>query len=301
MKKRQTARLDMFKAVLAYCTKSESVIKANPVLTELYHTLRQQIAKIDEVKQSAQRVITGIQLDKQYSRKLLTEDILLLTNILFAHAMRTEDHILLKEVQTSVTKINRMGHDAFHDFCVIMLDTARKNMDALKAYEFSEERLKEIAEKISQFALVSSDPRNAISTRSAQKIKLEELMRETGDLLKNQLDKLVRSHKLKNPEFYHTYKSNRKVLTSAGTVTQLKGTVTSAISKKKLQGIEVAIWNGEAAPLGTAFTDANGGYRITGLPVGQFTVKAKDESGKEQVVPNVEVHLGKVNRLDLMW
>jgi Carboxypeptidase regulatory-like domain len=301
MNKIQNSKIEMFKAVRIHCKRNEHIMVSLPALEKVYHTLGQQLENITAALRLQEKVITGIVIDKARSRKLLTEDVLDIANALSAYAAQTQDHILLKETDTSVSRVNHMSDESFYRFCTNTIAMAMERSGLLKEYGVTGEQLTLLTEKSRVFHENSSSPRNAISERSASRKNITQLIRETNTLLNSQMDALVRPFRKTEPDFYNAYISNRKTILLPGTITQLKGTVLSARGKKPLTGISIELLNDAGETLISSLSNTSGNYLLKGLPVGSFTVKAADEEGNEKLVKGVEVHLGKVNRLDIAF
>lgn len=77
----------------------------------------------------------------------------------------------------------------------------------------------------------------------------------------------------------------------AQTTQTIRGSVTDNITNAPLIGVNVVVISAESL-LGSA-TDADGNYRINGVPLGRHTLKVSYIGYEEQYIPNVVVTAGK--------
>jgi Carboxypeptidase regulatory-like domain len=299
MNKIQNSKIEMFKAVKIHCSRNEQIIASLPALEKVYKMLDQKLAGITGAIQLQEKVITGVVMNKDRDRQLLTEEILVAANALSAYAAQTGDNVLLKETETSLSRLNRMSDESFYRFCVNTIKMAGTKEDLLKEYGLTTMQLSVLSEKAQVFHENSTAPRNAISERSASRKHIIQLIKATNELLTSQMDPLVLSFKKTMPDFYNAYKSNRKTILATGTITQLKGTVQVEKGKKTLTGVRIELLNHAGEIIAASVSNTNGNYQMKGLPIGSFSIRTTDAAQKEKLIPGVEIQLGKVNRLDI--
>jgi Carboxypeptidase regulatory-like domain len=300
MTKKQAAALEMFQAVLAHFNSNQTLIENFAAITEARATLAEKLNALADALQVQGKVITGITLRKKHTRELLTDDIVILANALFAFANVTGNEELQKTAAISFSALNRMKDAVLNAYCRNLLDAMIPHQKALTGFGIEQDMITTLNAKVDAWYQNNTQTRNAVSMRVAGSKELKLIFAGISQLLRMRIDPLMLQFKKTEPAFYNSYRNNRKMRAPIITSTQLSGKVRSSKDKKALAGAEIQVWNGGSDPVATAYSNREGNYRIPQLPNGNFTVRVKKGDTTVDAATDVTILLGQVNRLDLV-
>jgi hypothetical protein len=109
--------------------------------------------------------------------------------------------------------LKKLGDNALLNQCTLIYNIAEAMDTAeITPYGVLPETVVSLKKEIDDFAALVAKPRTEIITRSRATSSLEDLFKETNELLRNQLDKLMLVLRLGNPVFYNEYKSARIIV-----------------------------------------------------------------------------------------
>ncbi|MCD9186792.1 MAG: carboxypeptidase-like regulatory domain-containing protein [Pyrinomonadaceae bacterium] len=270
---RQEARLTMFRTTEQILDDNASIVAAVPALVSLIIVFKSVIASILNTTQLADVNLTGIAADKASAKNSLALTASDFADIIGSFASATKNATLKAEVKYSLSKLSKMRDEALAPVCRIIHDRAAENIDALRDYGITPQKLALFDTAIGEYASKTPNTRTAIVSRRTQNANLVQLFRQGNDLLKNQMDGLVKNFRTTHPDFYNAYLAAREITDSHTTVTQLKGSVIDAADEKPIKGAVITI-----VELGKSTkTNTKGEYLFKPVEYGKFTLKIEKE------------------------
>ena len=290
MNAKLTAKLTMYRTIEQIQDTNASIIAAVPALVSVVAVFKAIIASILETTELTDVNLTGIAADKGNAKQHLARTTSDYAAIIAAFASATKNATLKQEVNYSYTKLAKMRDEALAPICRIIHDRAKENLDALHDYGITSEKLALLDTAIGDYAAKSPKTRTAIVNRQAHNTNLRELFKQADDILKNQMDGLMKNFRATHPDLYNAYFAAREIIDPHTTVTQLKGSVFDASEDKPIKGAVVTI-----VELGKSkTTNTNGEYSFKPAENGTFTLKIEKEGYAPYQKQELEIKTGHI-------
>jgi hypothetical protein len=214
---------------------------------------------------------------------------------LYAYATAEEDPILQEKANYSHSDLIKLKDDELPFVVQNLHNDAAAIVGDLETYGVTAATLESLQDLIDEYNENAAAPRNAVALRKTYVAQLITLFKEADEILKTQLDKLALQFKLSQPEFYNTYKNNRKIINSPTSNTQVKGIVVDSVTSLPLYNAEVAVPDSEYVTT----TGLDGKFTLK-IPIpGIYTLLVTLEGYQTLEVPNVEISLGQTTNLEL--
>lgn len=295
MKAKQEAKLTMYRAVERHCDENTSIISTVPAFQTAYNNFKAKIADILNTAQKKDVGLKGIAADKDSRKQALCQIASDVASIIYAYASATSNNTLKEEVNFSLSALQKTRDDQLAPRCQNIHDKGLANIGALKDYGITNANLATLQTPIDNYSAETPKPRTALSQRKILVSNLAQLFKDADAILKDQLDRLAINFKTDNPDFVTQYESNRIIVDTARTTTQLKGTVTNSTDDKPVKGASVTVVETSK----TATTNSKGNYTIKPLPNGTYTIRVTTEGFKDFEVDGVEIKFGAINELSM--
>ncbi len=170
------------------------------------------------------------------------------------------------------------------------------NLVALADYGITAAQLLALNNLINAYAQLVSAPRNATSQRKAYVAALKADFKAADIILKEQMDKLVYRLKATYPNFYATYKNNRKIINGPVSASGIEGLITDSST-----GMPIFV-TATLSFAGTDYTttsDAGANYQLSTVVAGQYQLMITASGYEDLLVPNVLVQHGRLETLNL--
>jgi hypothetical protein len=216
MNRKQTNKLTMFKTVDQYLADHNSVWSLMAPFMAAVTQFRTMIEAIDTAAQKQETPLTGSAEDKVAARDDL-EDVLFLTcEALGVLAHTGGDHELGALVNVTRSSLDKLDDEELANRATNVQARADANKTQLVAMHVTQANLDELAQALQNFQTAKAKPRSAVVERSVQTGSVSSLMRETGNILRDQIDRLVNLFGRSNPEFVAGYRSARVIVDRTG-------------------------------------------------------------------------------------
>ena len=183
-----------------------------PACVDAVDKFENLISRIDDQRKIQEGKITGITENKQKEEDEMIQSTLEIAAGVFAYADKIGDHELKSKVDYSPSALKTARDTDLRVMCQSVHDAAESVISELENVGITPEALEKLQKEIDDFSAFLSESRNAINTRSIATAKIADLIRETDDLLNNQLDKLVTTFQSREPRFYETYMKSRQII-----------------------------------------------------------------------------------------
>lgn len=291
----QEAKLNMFNAVISYCDESTAITAALPAFATELTAFKNSVEAIDETAQLEAQVITGIAINKADMKEELSVAAENLAAALFAYATAEDDPILQQKANYTLSDFQRMKDDELGIITQNLHDDASPIVASLENYGVTAATLTTFEGLIDDYNATVSAPRNAVALRKTYGTQLKTLFKVSDDFLKERLDKLAIHFKQTQPEFYFTYKNNRRIINAPTSSTQAKGVITDSASGLPVFEVAITVEDQEYS----ATSDVEGNYSLK-IPVpGFYNLIFTKEGYQTLQVPNVEIILGQSTTVDV--
>lgn len=295
MTSRQEAKLNMYNAVINYCDENTAITATIPAFATVLAAFIAETTALDTTAQLEAQVITGVAINKADLKQSLCTSAEVLAAALYAYATAEEDPILQEKAKYSYSDLFKLKDDELTLIVQNLHNDANTIVASLENYGVTAATLTSLQNLIEEYSDTVSAPRNAAAQRKAYGTQLKTLFKEVDDILKKQLDKLAVQFKTTQPEFYNTYKNNRKIINAPTSSTQVKGIVVDSVTSLPLYNAEVAVPDSEYVTT----TGLDGKFTLK-IPIpGIYTLLVTLEGYQTLEVPNVEISLGQTTNLEL--
>jgi hypothetical protein len=217
MNKKQSNHLSSYLAVAFVLTKYEAKVGLVSALEAAVKKFTMLLNELQEVRQIQEGRITGTALQKQQEADEMIEATLRVAAGIYVFARGQGNLELQQKVKLSDTKLRKQGNSALLSQCTLIYNLAMElNSEALVPFGILPESLVDFKKEIDDFALLVGKPRSGIVARSAATLRLQQLFKEIGELLREEMDKLMLVLKGQEPAFYMEYKAARVIVDLRG-------------------------------------------------------------------------------------
>lgn len=295
MNSKQESKLNMYNAVIAYCNESDGITVAIPAFAPAFAAFTNIANAIDSTAQLEAQVITGITINKADLKKVLCTSAEGLAAAVYAYASVEGDPVLQEKSNYSVSDFLRLKDDELTIISQNLHDAAAGIVADLLTYGVTAATLEAFQELIDEYSDSVTAPRNAVALRKTYVAQLKILFKETDKILKTQLDKLALQFKTSQPEFYATYKNNRRIISAPTSATQAKGVITDTLSGLPLYGVLVTVDDQEY----NTTSNLEGAYSLKISLPGIYTMNFIKEGYQGWQAVNVEILLGQATTIEV--
>jgi len=290
MNAQQTAKLTMARTTEQIQDTNAGIAAAVPALVTLVAAFKAIIVSIGGTAQLTDVNLTGIADDKGNAKNHLAQMASDFADIIKSFASATKNATLKQEVNYSYTKLSKMRDEALAPVCRIIHDRAQENLDALRDYGITTQKLALLDAAIDDYAAKSPNTRTAIVNRRAQTANLRGLFKQLDEILNDQMDGLMKNFRVSHPDFYNAYLAAREIIDTHTTVTQLKGSVIDASDEKPLKGAVVTIVELNKSKT----TNTKGEYLFKPAENGTFTLKIEKTGYAPYQKEELEIKTGHI-------
>ena len=214
MNSEQRNQVEMFRNVDKWLEEHADKLANVPDIGETSGELNTNLAKIDELATRTVETSAGATKEKALARNRLDLATLKLINSLKLFAQRTKDIGLLNEVDFNKSQIETCSSQLLLSRSGLVVNKAKAaqaNGDAAK-YNVTPEAIAEIEEAIAAFRNVTVIPRQIIATKKEANQRLEELIDDTMDFLRDEIDVQMANLEYDEPDLFNQYKNVRIII-----------------------------------------------------------------------------------------
>jgi len=177
-----------------------------------YSEFETLVDKIRAIRPLQETKITGVTKDKTALRYKAVDKAIEISEKVFAFASITENYKLKDRVAYTTTDLKRCRDTVANDFNQIIYTEASKYLNELAEYGVSQEDLDELKTLNDAYSAIVANPRQAITNRPKTTSYPNNYFKDADIILKERLDKLVNYFKNSSPDFWHQFKSARKII-----------------------------------------------------------------------------------------
>lgn len=185
------------------------IIPALSVRVKRFHYLLQEI---DNTQQIQAVKVKGAGILKLKEETAMIKATIEIAATLYVYAI--DNHLPDLQVKTNLTasKLVNMPNEKAKTTCLNIYKEAVKLDGHLSDYGTTGEQIINLKQQIDDYTQQIASPRLAIVTRRQATLRLKELIDQTNELLRFEIDKLMVLLETDHPRVYDGYRSSRKVI-----------------------------------------------------------------------------------------
>lgn len=208
----QEDKLSMYITVQKICNAKKSIWSELPAFVDIFGKFENIISDIYTQHQIQKKNITGITENKHKEEIEMMAITLDIAAAVYAYAASVGDDELRDSVNYSPSNLRNARDTVLKDICQSIHDAANGVVTELDDYGVTPEILEKQQKEIDDFVEILAKPRTAINKRATATAYLKELFKQADNLLKHQLDKLMITYRIREPEFYNNYRYARRIV-----------------------------------------------------------------------------------------
>ena len=170
------------------------------------------VSKIREIRPLQEMKITGVTKDKASVRNNVTDKAIEINEKMYVFASITGNLKLKDRIAYTATELKTCRDTVVNDYIQIIHTEAGKYISELEEYDVTQDDLDELKTLNDAFSIIVENPRQAITGRAKATTYLKSYFKEADMIMKERLDKLINYFKDKSPDFWHQFKSARKII-----------------------------------------------------------------------------------------
>ena len=286
--------LNMEYTVKSVCDKFTAIWNANPVFAASYNLLISKLPIIEQNRDAQMATSKGITADKKVKHDVVIDKGLFLINRIQSYATVTGNNELYESVHFSATKLSKCRDTNLIGYCDIIAAKATANVANLATYGVTAALITDFQAAATAYATYIAKPRTITTQTKNATENLAILFKESNDILTKRLDLDIEVFKTTKPDFYSQYQTARQIISSAGSVTAVKGVTKAKDNGELLKNVTLTFTLVENDGLKAAAIATNkdlvkksadkGKFRIANLAEGTYTVTIHKIGYKDQTI-----------------
>ncbi|TYP74204.1 hypothetical protein [Aquimarina intermedia] len=212
MTKQQINKLDMYQAVQTYLDTNTKKWSAIPKLLEFKNELDQLLINLHEDSKNQEGAKLYLGSNKVAQKRIVAEKADILNDILEAYAAIEEKKGLEQKAAKSFSELYKLRNQ---DFILVINETIsllEVHLKALAIYGVTAEQITDLKTSLDGFLELHGQPRQYRIESKQATMSLSELFDQLTELLTNKLDKILKSFKRTDSNFYNGYEAARIIV-----------------------------------------------------------------------------------------
>lgn len=215
MTARDEAVLSMFRTTQQHCTNNNAIISTNAAFMASFTNFNALLSTLISTESKAQKKTKGVAKDKATLRAELVQSAYDLAAQVFAYANKQNNQTLKKQVDFSITDLERIKDELLVPTCNNIKTEATNNLTALADYQVTAATLTAFQKSMDDYSAAVPTPRLAITAKTTDNKLVKATIKEISNILKNEMDKTAVSFRKANPIFVTEYFEARKIIDPA--------------------------------------------------------------------------------------
>jgi len=204
--------LDMFVAVKETYEQHKTIFDAMPARLQAFTNFLAKVAAIQSAGSAQTSNTTGITQDKEVLRVNLCNLSYTNMQVIKSYAIASGNNTLKTEMDYELSDLLNTTDETIAGFCQLRLDKANTLLVPLADYDITAATITTWQDAIDDYNEASGNPRNASNNQSTITDSIKVLIKETNDMLNNQIDALVQPLKATQNAVYVQYFKSRKII-----------------------------------------------------------------------------------------
>ena len=295
MEDKQTSKLNMGAAVVSGLLEPESdaIISINPMAVAKRDQLEQNIKVIEDADEQQQSTGSGGEaISKEEAKHNMADQADIIAQALCGYALDKNDNVLYEQMNYHAPAIFKMKDTDSAAFCVNVITAANANLAALAPYNITPAMVSDLKTAVTTFGNADSAPRTA---QGAHHTATQNISLGIVEMLKTLLwwDHFVATLRISQHDFYTSYKSWRKTVTTGVRHVSVRGLVKNSVTATPLYQVKTTV----VETGGKVFSGKTGKFRLFSLKPGVYTLTFELTGYQTVTIPNVSVQEGKITDL----
>ena len=213
MNTEQTNRLNMLESVNNYLDENAGKWQGISRLVAAKTELSQKIAAINAAAEAQANAQATYGKTKMALKKAIAAKADILNDVIEAYALTEGDDELARQMSDSQWELYRLPYNDFYIKVRSIIDKASELQEVLVSdFGLTTELITDVQNDLNQLLEIDGLPRAYQIKSSVATNEIEQLLSQAGDLLYNQIDKLMSIFKHSDTNFYHGYQKARMIV-----------------------------------------------------------------------------------------
>jgi len=211
MNKRENNRMNMYRVVDAVLSRHEETIAKTEALSEVVTKFRGSMEVLRKRDNEYQTVAAGVTAAKDSAAEGLAEQTFAIANALYVFGRKVNNEQIKAECRLKQSNFNSMTDSALQQCGARILDLAQANAAAIASFGISAENIEALKTSIESFSLQLNDHHLKHAESKAARDMLYSAFDAANEILKEELDVLIKLVKAGDIEFYNQYQAARVI------------------------------------------------------------------------------------------
>ncbi len=235
-------------------------------------TVKNKLILIDAYDQIVLNGTSGVTLDTKVLRKTMSNLAFKCAQATLAYANSVNNNTLANLVKFKPYMLNRLTKEEIAVICQQIRNAANANAGALN-FGIAASDITDLQSAIDLYLLSSSNPRQARITKKTAGGQIKKLIKEIyNDQFKGQMDIMINTLFISNPEFVKNYFFAREIIDLGSTKTKLRGSITDS-NRVPLVNVSVIMrLAGQSAIAYQTLTLIDGTFEIVPVIPGNYDI-----------------------------
>lgn len=213
----------MYRIVRDTIEAENTIWEGVPVIVSTVDHFRQMLQNLQELEQEHSVAIVGVRLAKDELREARIDLLIRLSGTLYVLGKNTGNTLMREQMKITPSHLKNCSREEYISLVDRIVTMALENGSALLDYGIQQAELDQLPIVRQELEVGILSTRAATMRKKVLTEELDNLSRAIDDVLKNELDPLVKTLKVAHPSFVSSYKAARMIINSGN-----KGTHPSA-------------------------------------------------------------------------
>lgn len=298
MRDHQENQLTMFNTVASVCELNMALITPVTALNDAYIAFKNECELLNNISQEQLLKIEGVTHDKNLFKADLAVHLSIVSKLLKAFAIASNNSILYDEVNYPESTFARMRDVMLQQVAQIIQERASTLSAELLTYGYTATMKADLDTALDKYQQKVANPTVAKDKRVGATAALAEHIRATTSILKLRLDNSMQVLRQTEPKFYTLYFNARKIINLRGKVAQNKGTLTGFV---RAYETNQAIFEALIEVIDSEWVSSTNvlGHYALPLAPNTYAIRVSHEDYEEVILENIVITKGAETALNV--
>ncbi len=218
--------------------------------------------------------LTSVYLNRVKARNTLIAQLGNILQIAIMFASRTNDEVLMNTLKSYNRRYRSVAANEMIQFANYLINALNQKMDEAAEVGITAEEIAQLQNSINNYQQAAENVALEIGERKSRRMQINDLIKNSNELLQNSIDRFVRYHNTSHPDLSFAYgrvRWRRRRKSTSGTSLEdsdISGMVSDAVTGLPIAGATVNLIEHAHA----LSTDAEGYYLFDHLDTGEYTI-----------------------------
>ena len=208
----QENKFSMYNVVKVICQEFAAIWAVLPAFADSFANFQSRLTDIESIRQIQGRTSIGATQDKEASKALLVNQVVLVANAVFAFGSKSGNNTLKEDVRVTPSGLDALRDTTLKQKGQDVHDLANENVASLADYGIDAAKLTELQSRVDDYDAQISAPRETITRGKTATDMLVEQFVAADVILNDQMDKLMTQFKTSSPAFHDGYFNGRVIV-----------------------------------------------------------------------------------------